>query len=148
MLLGRLPRAEDSSLSDSNANHPATGTAEGPRTILLVEDEILIRIVTADVLRDAGHVVIEASNGEEAVALLGAGIKIDLLVSDLRMPGAIDGLKLVAFVRERMPHLPVLIATSHWPEEGTPPLDLLLKPYSSDELLAAIARAADREGNA
>lgn len=115
---------------------------------MLVEDEILIRIVTADVLRDAGHVVVEASNGEEAVALLSAGLKIDLVVSDVRMPGTIDGLQLAAFVREHFPALPVLLATSHWPGQDTPPLDLLLKPYSSDELLAAIARAADRESDA
>lgn len=135
-------------MPDPNVHRPASGAAEAPHTILLVEDEILIRIVTADVLRDAGHVVVEASNGEEAVSLLGAGIKIDLVVSDLRMPGAVDGLQLAAFVREHFPGLPVLFATSHWPGEDAPPLDLLLKPYSSDELLAAIARAADRESNA
>lgn len=127
---------------------PAPGIDQRRLTVLLVEDEVLIRLVAADVLRDAGHAVVEAATGEEAVSLLAAGVDIDLVVSDLRMPGAVDGLQLAAFVRAQRPDVPVLLATSHWPGQEPPPLDLLLKPYSSDELLAAIARAAAEERNA
>lgn len=84
-----------------------------PRTcILLVEDEVLIRLMLADELRDAGHQVIEASDADEALVILEASLP-DLIISDVRMPGSIDGMGLLALVRASQPALPVIITSAH-----------------------------------
>ncbi len=60
-------------------------------TLLLVEDEVLIRLTVADYLRDCGYHVIEASNAQEALSVLTSDIDIDIVFSDVQMPGTIDG---------------------------------------------------------
>lgn len=109
--------------------------------VLLVEDEFLIRMIVADHLRDAGFNVTEAVNGEEAVAILTAGASIDVVFSDVRMPGATDGLALLAFVRRTLPELPVFITSGHL----EPALALaagarrfIAKPYDLDEVAEAL----------
>ncbi|MEA2816833.1 MAG: hypothetical protein QOI93_4534, partial [Rhodospirillaceae bacterium] len=62
-----------------------------PPTILVVEDEILVRTVIAAYLRDCGFDVVEAGNADEAVRVLEAGIRIDIVFSDVNMPGSLDG---------------------------------------------------------
>ena len=62
------------------------------QTILIVEDETLVRMATAEHLRDAGYIVVEAATGEEAQAVLEAGVPVSLIFSDVNMPDAIDGL--------------------------------------------------------
>jgi CheY-like chemotaxis protein len=113
---------------------------EAARLVLLVEDEILVRISSADLLREAGYRVVEADNGEAAVSLLEAGINPDLIVSDIRMPGAIDGLQLLALARSQFPHIPVLLASSHLPLTGDEEQDVqfLPKPYQPAALLGAV----------
>jgi DNA-binding NtrC family response regulator len=86
---------------------PTRGTC-----ILLVEDEVLIRLMLAEELREAGHQVIEASDADEAVVILEASTP-DLIISDVRMPGSIDGLGLLALVRTSLPALPVIITSAH-----------------------------------
>ena len=92
---------------------PGDHTSSERRTcILLVEDEVLIRLMLADELRDAGHQVIEASDADEALVILEA-TQPDLIISDVRMPGSIDGLGLLAHVRTSLPVLPVIITSAH-----------------------------------
>jgi len=90
----------------------AEGVAHGPR-VLVVEDEFLIRTLVADYLRDAGFVVIEAFNGDEAIALLSADAAVDLVFTDVRMPGGVDGMALLAYIRGRRPDLPVVVTSGH-----------------------------------
>jgi DNA-binding NtrC family response regulator len=111
-----------------------------PRTcILLVEDELLIRLVIADELRDAGHHVIEACDADEAVAILEA-TEPDLVISDVRMPGTMDGMGLLGLVKQRYPALPVIITSGHLDpaqalEQGA---SLFVpKPYTFDVVLNA-----------
>jgi CheY-like chemotaxis protein len=68
--------------------------------VLLVEDELLVRLSAAEALRKAGFRVVEAVNGEEAMALLASGLAPQIVFTDVRMPGAIDGLTLLSFIRE------------------------------------------------
>jgi CheY-like chemotaxis protein len=92
---------------------PGDDTSSERRTcILLVEDEVLIRLMLAEELRDAGHQVIEASDADEALVILEA-TRPDLIISDVRMPGSIDGLGLLALVRASLPALPVIITSAH-----------------------------------
>ncbi|GHH26605.1 hypothetical protein GCM10008023_41430 [Sphingomonas glacialis] len=109
--------------------------------LLVVEDELLIRMFVADVLRDAGYEVIEAVSGDEALDILKAGVLVDLVLSDVRMPGSIDGLALLAFVRQNLAALPVILTSGHLvPEialaEGA--VNFLAKPYLIQDALAAV----------
>jgi CheY-like chemotaxis protein len=108
------------------------------RVVLLVEDDVLVRFISADILRDGGYEVVEAANGEEAMQCLASGLRIDIIVTDIRMPGAIDGLKLVELVAQDFPHLPVLVISSHLPRSGTAPSGYLAKPFSSEALLGKV----------
>jgi CheY-like chemotaxis protein len=83
------------------------------KCVLLVEDELLIRLPLSDELRGAGYDVIEAFNADEAVAILRLLVRIDLIISDVRMPGALDGIGLLGVIRERYAALPVIIMSGH-----------------------------------
>ena len=67
---------------------------DNPLVILLVEDEVLVRMVAADVLEDAGFTVLESTNAEEALRLLETRPDVQVLFTDVNMPGALDGLGL------------------------------------------------------
>jgi CheY-like chemotaxis protein len=83
----------------------------GPKTVLVVEDETLIRMAVAESLRDAGYRVLEASCADEATSLLGAYGDIAVLFTDIQMPGPLNGAALTHFVRTHYPGVTV-IATS------------------------------------
>ena len=80
-------------------------------TILLVEDEVLVRAPIAQYLRDCGYRVIEAVNAEEAMTvLLHEETVVEMVFSDIEMPGAVDGFGLAKWIREHRPGLDVLLA--------------------------------------
>ena len=80
-------------------------------TILLVEDEVLVRMPIAQYLRDCGYKVIEAANADEAMTvLMHKETVVDIVFSDIEMPGAIDGFGLAKWIREHRPGLDVLLA--------------------------------------
>src|SRR5579884_610320 len=81
--------------------------------ILVVEDEALIRAGLVVEFETAGYQVHEAACADEAVVLLQTGIALAAVVTDLRMPGRMDGLGLVAWLRENRPKLPVIVATGY-----------------------------------
>lgn len=90
-----------------------TPGSEDPEVILVVEDEILIRMVIADYLRDCGYKVIEAGSGDEALVLLQKkDISIDIVFSDIEMPGETDGFALSQWLRQHRPETQVLLAGS------------------------------------
>ena len=74
---------------------PKPGESEGRRVVLVVEDDVLVRVVLADSLRDAGYRVIEAANVTEALAVFESGESVDAVFTDWEMPGEMDGLALV-----------------------------------------------------
>ena len=110
------------------------------KCILVVEDELLIRLALSDGLRDAGYVVIEACCGDEALEVLGS-VALDLIISDVQMPGSLDGIGLLAVVRQRFPAIPVILVSGHL----QPSLALadgatrfFGKPYALEAMLQAI----------
>jgi len=116
----------------------ATATAQ---SVLVVEDEFLIRMIVTDHLRETGYTVVEACNGEEALALLMAGAQIDLVFTDVRMPGPIDGIELLAYIKRSNPDLPVLVTSGHLEPAkayGGGAAGFLPKPCTQDEVLLAI----------
>ena len=122
------------------------------RKILVVEDEALVRMVMAEEFRAAGYVVIECANADEAWDLLMSGISVDLLFSDVQMPGRLDGLALAHAAREQFPDLPIVIASAHLPATEAASFDAFLqKPFAPEKAKQQVfhlleGRADDREG--
>lgn len=79
------------------------GQRSPPTTVLVVEDESLIRIDLADLLSDMGYIVLEAGSADQAIALLETRPEIVAVITDINMPGSMDGLALARIVRERWP---------------------------------------------
>jgi two-component system, response regulator PdtaR len=116
--------------------------------VLLVEDEALVRMIAAEVLEDAGFDVVEAGHSAAALQQLGAGLVPDALVTDVRMPGPVDGFALSRIVAERWPQVGIVICSGHAsPAAGDMPEGavFLPKPYLPlrlvDEVFALIAPA-------
>jgi DNA-binding response OmpR family regulator len=107
--------------------------------ILVVEDDPLIREFVVAALREEGYVVIHASNGEEALAWCERQAA-DVLITDIRLPGQIDGWQIAERCRERDAGIPVIYATGFSPTAPRPvPRSLSLqKPYHPEELLQAV----------
>ena len=109
--------------------------------ILIVEDEFLLRMDSAEVIENAGFEVVQAANADEAIAILTARPNIHVVFTDIQMPGSMDGLKLARFVRNRWPPIKIIIATGKGaPREDEMPGDshFLPKPYAPDKVLAAV----------
>jgi CheY-like chemotaxis protein len=102
--------------------------------VLVVEDDFLLRMDAADIIRDAGFDVIEASNADEAIIILESRGDIAVVFTDVQMPGTMDGLKLARAVRGRWPPIKIVttsgqcvVEASDLPEGGR----FLPKPYSA-----------------
>lgn len=112
--------------------------------VLLVEDEFLIRMLIADHLRDAGLTVVEAINGDEAIEILMSGALIDLVYTDVRMPGSADGMAVLGFAKRTRPNMPVLMTSGHLAPERAYACGaerFLAKPCDVDFVVAAIQAA-------
>jgi CheY-like chemotaxis protein len=114
------------------------------KTVLIVEDDFLIRMTLAEALADEGFSVAEAASGDEALAMLQDDGSIDLLMTDIQLPGQLDGFALVRAARIRRPDLPVVFMTGR-PDARTAhptnPRDLFIaKPYLPSEICAAARR--------
>ena len=114
-----------------------TDSASENQVVLIVEDDQLIRMHAADMVRDLGFETLEAANADDAMSLLEKCSDITVVFTDIEMPGSMDGLHLVAVVRDRWPPIALLITS------GRPaPLDTALprgarfvsKPYLSHQL--------------
>ena len=109
------------------------------RVVLLVDDEDVVRRITARILAGAGFRVLEAHDGEQAATLLATlGTNaVGLVVSDIRMPG-MSGIELAAVVSERWPTLPVLLVSGQGGPPAGYPVPFLPKPFLPERLLAAV----------
>ena len=81
--------------------------------VLVVEDEMVLRMRAVDIVEDAGFTAIEATNADQAISVLEARSDISLLLSDIQMPGSIDGLKLAHAVHERWPDVKIILVSGH-----------------------------------
>ena len=117
----------------------------GSGTILLVEDEHMVRTVTERGLTRHGYKVMSASNGEDALELLASGEHVDLLISDVVMP-VMDGPTMVRAARLEWPDLPILFMSGYAEEQLRNSIDIdnvafLPKPFSMIELAEAVRTA-------
>lgn len=112
------------------------------RTVLVVEDEILVRYSIAGFLRDAGYSVVEAANAAEAVAVFASRQPVDIVFTDVQMPGTMDGLMLARWVHAHHPSIPVLVTSGHGDavrSAGLIPGEAFFsKPYVPEEVVTCI----------
>ena len=125
---------------------------QSPGIILLVEDEPLVRLVAADLLSDAHFRVIEAADAEEALTVLKAGVLVDVVLSDVEMPG-LDGFTLTRTIRRTKgwEHVPVVIMTSRGSEhdqkagmDAGASAYLLKTEFDQDQLVETVRRLVGR----
>jgi DNA-binding NtrC family response regulator len=81
------------------------------RAVLVVEDEMMLRMRAVDMVEDAGFTPVEAINADDALAILESRSDIELLFTDIQMPGSMDGLKLAYAVRERWPLIKIILVS-------------------------------------
>jgi CheY-like chemotaxis protein len=119
---------------------------KSPACVLVVEDEVLIRALIADELRAEGFSVIEAATADEALSYFQAGVQVDLVLSDIATPGALNGVDLIQRLRAEAPDLPTVLTSGTSP--GVHEADAFLsKPYDVREavvLVATLLRKATR----
>ena len=112
-------------------------------TVLVVDDEVLVRMVIADYLRECGYRVLEAGSPEDAVAILNSQMKVDIVFTDLELPGRSSGLELARWIRKRHPDMRVIVTSGVYSSaelaselcEAGPPI---VKPYARDAVVQRI----------
>jgi PAS domain S-box-containing protein len=146
-----LPVAETGEETEEVAADPVqkAGAATRSLTVLAVDDDALVLANTAAMLDDLGHVVLEASSGEEALTLLRRGRKVNLVITDYAMPG-MTGQHLAEAIRAEWPRIPILLATGYAEvaQEGHLALPRLNKPYQQADLARAVADCLMHEDEA
>src|SRR5579871_593790 len=112
-----------------------------PPKVLVVEDEMLLRMRAVDIVEDAGFTPIEAANADEALAILESRSDVDLLFTDIQMPGSMDGLKLAHAVHERWPSIKIILVSGKLtPTDSERPTDSRFfgKPLEVKQMISEI----------
>jgi CheY-like chemotaxis protein len=109
---------------------------------LIVDDEAFARLFAAQVLMDLGLYVLEACDAADATAMLRNNADILVVLTDISMPGQLDGLQLAAHVRDFYPHIPVVVTSGFICPANTSDVGYFLaKPYTASALIESICRA-------
>ena len=135
-----LPRHYGDASDDDGAVALDTAAApvEGRHSVMVVDDEPTIRMLVVEILEEMGHVVLEAGDGPSALRLLGTGAHVDLLITDVGLPGQMNGRQVADAAIEILPHLKVLFITGYAENAviGNGPLGpnmaLMTKPFAMD----------------
>jgi two-component system, response regulator PdtaR len=122
----------------SDASMPAVAS----RNILLVEDEVFTRLAMADDLMNAGFQVTQAATADEALKLLQSSAKIDLVLTDIFMPGTLNGCDIAELIHTNWPTIKIIILSArYYGALATTPADAFVaKPYFLPLLLGAMRR--------
>ena len=134
----------DEPVQAGNQQQISTPSGAPLGTALLVDDEPLVRAAAADMLTDLGYAVLEAASAEEAIRLIGGGLKPQLLVTDHLMSG-MSGTELARRVLSELPGTQVLLVSGYAESDGVAvDLPRMVKPFSSNELAAKLASLSGR----
>jgi len=112
-----------------------------PAVVLIVEDEWLLRELAVELVEEAGYVVLQAGDAEEAVTLLESRSDIAAIFTDINMPGSIDGLELAHMVRNRWPSIKIIVASGRFrlkPSDLPANSAFLEKPYRGEMVIAQL----------
>jgi CheY-like chemotaxis protein len=143
-----LPRHHDVVLTEALIA-PETHTHDAKETVLVVEDEALVRMVTVEILSEAGYRVLEAGDASEAVPILDSEADVDILVTDVGLPG-VNGRQLAEMARQLRPELRVLFVTGYGYNAGLgsdalkPGMEVLSKPFNTQSLVIRVREMLDR----
>ena len=123
---------------------PSRKSEAAPSKVLVVEDEVLLLTSLSGALQDAGFATVEATNADDAIQILGGAEPIRLVVTDLRMPGKLDGVDLVKWLVKTRPSLPVVVTTGyHLDRAALGSVPVFQKPY---RMAALIQHVSERLG--
>ena len=125
----------------------AIPTSQNSFTVLIVEDEPVVRMLTTEVLEEAGYSVVEAANASEALELLNARADFSLMITDVRMPGELNGYSLSRLVLMKYPTMPIIVLSGDSPPgDGDLPIGarFMSKPVSPSELVDVVAQFLDK----
>lgn len=114
----------------------------GKAVVLVVEDSILIRMGAIDLVVNAGYEALEAADADEAIRILESRDDIDLVFTDVQMPGTMDGIKLSHYIRDRWPPVKLIVASGkEILEESSLPLGIMFfsKPYNDHAITDTMA---------
>jgi DNA-binding NtrC family response regulator len=134
----RLVPADPPTSGGPGGAAPGTKPTNGNRatpTVLVVEDEILVRMPLAEFLRDCGYRVIEAANAADAQAVFKAGQPIEAVFSDVHMPGAMNGIGLAEWIQREYPDVQIILSSGvDTTAAGRKGILFLPKPFSFEAL--------------
>lgn len=115
-------------------NKPDVDDAVTPPSVLVVEDEFLLRVLAASYLEEAGFPVIQAANAADAIDQLKLHGEIGMVFTDVEMPPGMDGLGLARWISRERPEVKVLVASGKVPREAVTDRAFLPKPYHMQEV--------------
>ena len=120
------------------------GQATVPVSVLLVEDEVLISNMVADCLTASGFAVHEVTSADEALQYINSGARIDILFTDVNLPGGMNGAELATRVRKMRPEMPIVYASGRYKLADIAPLVprslFMAKPFDPDDVCALLSR--------
>jgi two-component system, response regulator PdtaR len=119
--------------------------AESAHVLLLVEDEVLVRTPVAHTLRGSGFVVVEAANADEAWSYLRTGAPVDLVFSDIQMPGSMDGVELARRIRKEFDHIVIILTSGKGALHPDNDHHFIGKPYRSAHVVETVISLLGQE---
>ncbi len=120
-------------------------TEQKVKRILVVEDNVALRFTLATWLRSLDYIVFEAASADEAVVLLESSLVVDFVITDVQMPGKMDGFDLVHYIHQNLPGLNMIVvsANDHHHKLRETPVLFFRKPYDMDIMSSQIATLLD-----
>ncbi len=147
LTLPRSPAPEADSQRGRLDTLPLIHTGRPAGKVLLVEDDDEVARMAREMLEQLGYEVVRSANASDALGVIAAGPQIDIVFSDIMMPGAMDGVALARELKFRLPQLPVVLTSGHPAAFGQEiehnGLRVLAKPYRLDELRVTLAQALE-----
>jgi len=130
--------------ADDGSGREEMGRGAAPISVLVVEDEVLISNLVADVLSASGFLVHEVTTADEALEYIDSGAAIDVLFTDVNLPGGMNGAQLAARAREIRPEMPIVYASGRYKLSEIAPLVprslFMSKPYDPNDVCAILSR--------
>ena len=133
-----MPRHEPEAETAQQTAAPSSAASNVGETVLLVDDEQDVRELTAERLRQLGYRIIEAADGPSALRLLQGRLRPDLLITDVGLPGGMNGRQLAEASREHVPDMPVLFITGYANISLPPGFEVITKPFNFADLVTRV----------
>ena len=114
-------------------------------SILVVDDEALIRMAMMNIVEDAGYSAVEAANADEAIIMLERCADISAVLTDINMPGSMDGLQLSRLIRDRWPLIGLVVTSGRFLAKAAQMpagVRFIAKPYTPSEIVSALQSCA------